>query len=78
MVVAEKIRFTIAAVTVPGVDQEITASLGVAALLEHAGNSVGLLREADRAQYAAKAAGRNQVMLAVVRTESTPPVPSPL
>jgi predicted signal transduction protein with EAL and GGDEF domain len=49
---------------VPGVDREITASLGVARLLEHARNSIGLLREADRAQYAAKAAGRNQVKLA--------------
>jgi diguanylate cyclase (GGDEF)-like protein len=71
MSVAEKLRYTIALISVPGVDREITASLGVAGLLEHAGNSVGLLREADRAQYAAKAAGRNQTKLATVSSEST-------
>jgi diguanylate cyclase (GGDEF)-like protein len=70
MNVAEKLRYTIALVSVPGVDREITASLGVAGLLEHAGNSIGLLREADRAQYAAKAAGRNQTKLATISSEA--------
>ncbi len=76
LLVAEKIRAAVSALRVTGVDREITASLGVAGLLEHAGSSVGLLREADRAQYAAKAAGRNQTMLAtgqaVTAEEMTP------
>jgi diguanylate cyclase (GGDEF)-like protein len=62
--VAEKIRTTVAAISVPGVEREITASLGIADLLEHAGNATGLLREADRALYAAKAAGRNRATIA--------------
>jgi diguanylate cyclase (GGDEF)-like protein len=57
--VAEKVRTTIAAISVQGVERDITASLGIADLLAHAGNATGLLREADRALYAAKAAGRN-------------------
>ncbi len=62
--VAEKIRHSIAAIAVPGVEREITASLGIAGLLEHAGNATGLLRAADKAQYAAKAAGRNRSVVA--------------
>jgi diguanylate cyclase (GGDEF)-like protein len=62
--VAEKIRTTVAAISVPGVARDITASLGIADLLEHAGNATGLLREADRALYAAKAAGRNRAIIA--------------
>jgi diguanylate cyclase (GGDEF)-like protein len=62
--VAEKVRTRIAAVSVLGVEREITASLGVAGLLVHAGSATGLLREADRALYAAKAAGRNCVVSA--------------
>jgi diguanylate cyclase (GGDEF)-like protein len=64
--VAEKIRARIASISVLGVERDITASLGVAGLLVHAGNATGLLREADRALYAAKAAGRNQVVSASV------------
>lgn len=62
--VAEKIRHAVASITIPGVERDITASLGIAGLLEHAGNATGLLREADRAQYAAKAAGRNRTVIA--------------
>jgi len=62
--VAENIRTTVAAISVPGVARDITASLGIADLLEHAGNATGLLREADRALYAAKAAGRNRAIIA--------------
>jgi diguanylate cyclase (GGDEF)-like protein len=81
-VVAEKIRKTIATITVPGVDRDITASLGIAGLLEHAGSVTGLLRAADRAQYAAKAAGRNcsemaRSVAADVPTDELPASTSP-
>ena len=62
--VAEKIREAIAAITVPGIDRDITASLGAAALLDHGGTSTGLLRAADQALYTAKATGRNRTILA--------------
>jgi diguanylate cyclase (GGDEF)-like protein len=63
---AERLRESIAAISIPGVDTEITASLGVAELIEHGGTPQGLLREADRALYAAKAAGRDRGFVARV------------
>lgn len=39
----------------------VTASFGVAAVPDDAGESEALIRKADRAPYAAKAAGRNRV-----------------
>ncbi len=62
----ERLRESIASIAIPGVDREITASLGLAELLEHGGTPRGLLREADRALYAAKAAGRDRVVVARV------------
>ncbi len=62
--VAEKIRSMVGAITVVGFERGITASIGVAGLLEHAGNAAGLMQQADRALYAAKAAGRNRVVVA--------------
>ena len=63
---AERLREAIGSITVVGVETEITASLGVAELIEHGGTPQGLLREADRALYAAKAAGRNRGVVARV------------
>lgn len=54
--VAERIRNAIASITVPGMERDITASIGIAELLAHAGNATGVVHEADRALYAAKAA----------------------
>jgi diguanylate cyclase (GGDEF)-like protein len=66
LLVAEKVRLAVASINVPGVERDITVSLGVADLLEHAGNGAGLVREADRALYGAKAAGRNRTAVAQV------------
>jgi diguanylate cyclase (GGDEF)-like protein len=76
--VTEKVRNAIAMITIPGVERAITASLGIAGLLEHAGNATGLLRAADAAQYAAKAAGRNCSVVApeVLTTDAMADVPA--
>jgi predicted signal transduction protein with EAL and GGDEF domain len=46
------------------VDRVITVSIGVADLIQHGGDAQGLLRQADRALYTAKATGRNRVVVA--------------
>lgn len=71
-VVAENLRAAIALISVPGVERDITASLGLADLLVHAGNATGLVHAADQALYAAKAAGRNRVLLAPAPTPVEP------
>ena len=58
---AEKVRETITRIVVPNVARAITASLGVATYPDDASTGDDLLRQADRALYAAKAAGRDQV-----------------
>jgi diguanylate cyclase (GGDEF)-like protein len=61
---AERIRSTVASIRVPGVDRMITVSIGIADLIQHGGDAPGLLRQADRALYTAKATGRNRVVVA--------------
>jgi diguanylate cyclase (GGDEF)-like protein len=63
--VAEKILGAIAEMTVPGVERDITASLGVATIPDHAGDGDQLVRSADRALYVAKTNGRNRVEVAI-------------
>jgi diguanylate cyclase (GGDEF)-like protein len=58
---AEKLRLAISLINVPGTDQMLTTSCGVAAYPADAKDAEGVLRLADRALYAAKAAGRNRV-----------------
>jgi diguanylate cyclase (GGDEF)-like protein len=58
--VAEKMRAAIAGAEISTVGS-LTASFGVAALPEDAGEYEQLIRRADRALYAAKAGGRNRV-----------------
>jgi len=62
--VAERIRSAIESITIVGVESPITASLGIAELLQHAGTPDGLVHEADRALYTAKAEGRNRIVIA--------------
>jgi diguanylate cyclase (GGDEF)-like protein len=64
VILAERIREAIAAIRVPGVDRQISVSIGVADLIQHGGDAPGLLRQADRALYTAKAVGRNRVIVA--------------
>jgi diguanylate cyclase (GGDEF)-like protein len=74
VVLAERIRETIASIRVPGVDRAITVSIGIADLIQHGGDAPGLLRQADRALYTAKATGRNRV---VVAGDNDPPERGP-
>ncbi len=62
---AEKLRAAIAKIDVRQVDRAVSASLGVAGYPTDALDSDTLVRMADRALYAAKAAGRNRVELAM-------------
>jgi diguanylate cyclase (GGDEF)-like protein len=62
---AEKLRATVARIEVPGLERQMTASLGLACYPLDAGDGDTLIRLADRALYAAKNAGRNRVEQAV-------------
>jgi diguanylate cyclase (GGDEF)-like protein len=62
--VAEKLRAAIAGAEVSNIGS-LTASFGVAALPDDAGEPEQLIRKADRALYTAKAAGRDRVATAV-------------
>ncbi|MEJ2347448.1 MAG: diguanylate cyclase [Gammaproteobacteria bacterium] len=63
---AERLRECVAEQSVHLGNEEIrvTASVGVAAFPQHGGRTDVLMQEADRALYAAKAAGRDRVLLA--------------
>ncbi|MFN2466675.1 MAG: diguanylate cyclase [Gaiellaceae bacterium] len=67
LVLAEKLRLAVSAISVPGVDLPLSASLGVAALPADGVEPDSLVRLADRALYAAKAKGRNCVQAAGIQ-----------
>ncbi len=69
-VAAEKILAAVAAITVPGIDRDITASLGIATIPDHAGDGDQLVRSADRALYIAKTNGRNRVEIAATEASA--------
>ena len=71
--VAERIRTTLCDLAIGGIDRKITASFGIAVLPDHAGDAAALLRRADVALYAAKAAGRNRVHVAADTSTDIPP-----
>ena len=62
--IAERVRATIAEVTLPGTDVPVTVSIGVAGFPGHASTLDRLERLADAALYVAKRRGRNRVELA--------------
>jgi diguanylate cyclase (GGDEF)-like protein len=76
-IVAEKVRAAIAAIVLSKIDQPITASLGIAALPDDAGNADALIRAADRALYLAKRNGRNRVELSTSAEPTEPAAAEP-
>jgi diguanylate cyclase (GGDEF)-like protein len=63
LVLAERLRATVASIRVPAVPGRFTISVGVAGLPEHATTPTALLATADKALYLAKAAGRDRCVL---------------
>jgi diguanylate cyclase (GGDEF)-like protein len=77
LALAENLRAGIERLTVVGVDREISASFGVAVTPAHAVSPELLVRQADRALYAAKALGRNCVRVATGTGASDPAAATP-
>jgi diguanylate cyclase (GGDEF)-like protein len=70
--VAESLRHELERLNVVGVTRAVTGSFGVALLPEDAADGEGLVRQADHALYAAKAAGRNRVHVAERSNDGAP------
>lgn len=66
--IAERIRAGVAGLQVPGVEQRITLSIGIAMMPDQAYDAETLAQGADRALYAAKNGGRNRVEVFIPHT----------
>ncbi len=64
LIIAERIRATVAEISLPGTNVTVTVSIGVAVFPVHASTADRLERLADAALYTAKRHGRNLVELA--------------
>lgn len=64
LIAAERLRSTIESTPVEGLEEGITASLGVASFIEQTTNIDELFEMCDKAMYSSKQKGRNQVTLA--------------
>ena len=64
LIAAERLRSTIEQSNVEGLEEGITASLGVASFIEQTTNIDELFEMCDKAMYSSKQNGRNQVTLA--------------
>lgn len=64
LVLSEKLRRAVENIMLPGIEGRLSASFGVASLPADGGDGDALVRLADRALHAAKAAGRNRVEVA--------------
>jgi len=80
VVVAEKIRGTLAGIAIAALDQPVTVSIGVGLVPEHGADPETVTRVADRALYVAKRSGRNRVEVAPApgATTATPGIPDQL
>lgn len=79
---AEKIRASVADITIPGLQLAVSTSIGIAVYPEHAVGSERLERLADSALFVAKRSGRNRIEVAAMPeelalTEAPPPAPAP-
>ncbi len=74
--IAERVRATVAEISLPGSDVSVTASIGVAVFPDHASTPDRLERLADAALYLAKRQGRNRVELADPSPAPAPPAAS--
>ncbi len=63
---AQKIRTSIADITIPGLELSITASIGIATYPEHAVGAERLERLADSALFVAKRSGRDRIEVATM------------
>jgi diguanylate cyclase (GGDEF)-like protein len=73
VVLAEKLRRSIAQLVLPEVDRPITASFGVASLPDDGLDGPTLVRAADRALYQAKSEGRDRVVASRHSERVSPP-----
>ncbi len=64
LIAAERIRSSIESHKIEGLDEGITASLGVSCFIEQTSNIDELFEMCDKAMYSSKQKGRNQVTLA--------------